>query len=525
MNAIKSMFTVGGYTLLYRITSLIRDSLQAAILGAGPITDAFAVAFKLANILRKLFAEGAFNAAFLPRFSGILNKEGKNVAEVMASQVLTLLALILAIIAIVSFSGFSWIIKGLAPGFKVGSEQYHYAIELGYICFPFVLTSFIVALFGGILNAINKFAMPAGVQLALNICVITALVLGYFGLPNIAHMMAWATLISGVLQVLILWTNVKKHGFSIRITMKKPSSEATAVIKRIIPGAVGAGVWQINILIGCISLASFLPSGSVSYIYYTDHVNQIPLGIIGISLSTVLLPPLSKFLQAKNIKGASAQLNMGVVFGLALILPTTVLFSVLSEPMTGMFYGHGKFGPTQVHNAAPALAAFALGLPSYILTKIFSTTFFAQKNVKIPVIAGGIALVANFVAAFFFIPAFKEIGLGHVGIAAAISVSSWVNMFVLYGVLIRKGELHVLNKTWLACFKLLIATGAMTVSVYGMDIYATDYYMCGAFTQAITVIIITVISSLIFWAVGRTLGAFSAIKEYEKIAEECAKDK
>jgi putative peptidoglycan lipid II flippase len=519
------MFTVGGYTLLYRITSVTRDSLQTAILGAGPITDAFAVAFKLANLLRKLFAEGAFNAAFLPRFSGVLNKEGIGAAEILASQMLSQLALILTIMTVICFAGFSWIIKGLAPGFAVGGLQYNYAVELGYICFPFAITSFIVALFGGILNALNKFAMPAAVQLTLNICLIIALIFGYFGAPNIGYMMAWATFLSGILQALILWRSVKKQGLNIKITTKKTSTETAAIMKRIVPGAVGAGVWQINVFIGCISLASFLPAGSMSYVYYTDHINQIPLGIIGISLSTVLLPPLSKFLQDKNIKRANAQLNMGIIFGLSLIFPATVILTVLAEPVTAAFYGHGKFGPTQIRNAAPVLAAFALGLPSYILTKIFSTAFFAQKNVLTPVIAGGIALVANFVSAFCFLHTFEKIGLGHVGIAAAISTSSWVNMLVLYAVMARQKQLRILSKSWIACVKLLLASGIMAVSTYGMNVYAVNLYSRGVFAQAFTTVAIIVIASLIFWRMGKILGCFAVIKKYQAFTDECVTNK
>ncbi|MDR1032297.1 MAG: murein biosynthesis integral membrane protein MurJ [Holosporales bacterium] len=518
MDVIKSIFTVGGYTTLYRITSVIRDALQTAVLGAGPITDAFAVAFKLANLLRKLFAEGAFNAAFLPRFTNVLSKDGKIAASVLASQVLSQLALILTIFAVFFLSCFPSIIKALAPGFAVGSVQYSYAVEFGYICFPFAITSFIAALFGGILNAFNKFAVPAAVQMTLNICLIIALLFGYFGLPRVGHMMAWATMTAGILQVMILWINVNMYGINVRITTRRPSAEAFAIIKRIIPGAVGAGVWQINVFIGCISLASFLPSGSVSYVYYTDHINQIPLGIMGVSLGIVLLPPLTKFLQSKDLKRGNAQFNMGIIFGLALILPATVVLSVLAEPITAAFYGHGKFGSAEIRNAAPVLTAFALGLPSYILTKIFSTAFFAQKNVQTPVIAGGIALAANLVSAFFFIQAFNQINLGHVGIAAAISASSWINVAVLYAAMVRRKQLHILSKSWIVCLKLLLVSGVMAVSAYMMDLYTNNAYSHGSLGQTVIIITIIVISGLIFWILGKSLGCFKAITELQAVA-------
>jgi putative peptidoglycan lipid II flippase len=253
-------------------------------------------------------------------------------------------------------------------------------------------------------------------------------------------------------------------------------------------------------------------------VYYTDHINQIPLGIMGVSLGTVLLPPLTKFLQGKNLNKGNAQFNMGIIFGLALILPATVVLSVLAEPITAAFYGHGKFGSTEIQNAAPVLTAFSLGLPSYILTKIFSTAFFAQKNVQTPVIAGGIALAANLVSAFFFIQAFDQVGLGHVGIAAAISTSSWINVAVLYAAMARRKQLHILDKSWIVCLKLLFASVVMAVSAYIMDLYTTNLYVYGSFAQTMTVVMIVTISGLIFWVLGKSLGCFEVIKELQAVA-------
>ncbi|MDR0406736.1 MAG: murein biosynthesis integral membrane protein MurJ [Holosporales bacterium] len=503
MQLIRTFMTVGGYTFLYRVSGIVRDTIQAAVLGAGPVADAFVVAFKLANVLRKLFAEGSFNAAFLPRFSAVLSKQGHVAAERIASQVLTWLSFVLVLLLIICIVFFPAIIRGYAPGFIPGSERFIYAVELGRICFPYIATSFIVALFSSVLNTVNRFATPAGAQLILNIFLVIAMLLGACGFPTIAHTMAVATFIAGIAQMVLLWSTTRYNGFKIGFTSDLKSQETKEIFRKIIPGAVGAGIWQLNLMIGVIT-ASSLQSGAVSCFYYADHVNQFPLGILGIGLSTALLPPLSRAIQKNDFKNACGQFNLGVIFALVLTVPATALFLAIPTPIVSIFYEHGKFGHAEVCATAPTLAAFAVGLPAYMLAKVFSTALFAQGNTRHPCFAGLLSVVACVVTIPLFIPTMRQ-----AGIALAISFSAWVNVFALYMFLLRHKTLFVFTDTWKACFTLAFSGIAMGLSIYGAHYALRNFYPESAWLRVAYSIGLGGGGSFIFWISGRLLGGFS----------------
>jgi putative peptidoglycan lipid II flippase len=500
---IRTIATVGSYTFLYRISSIIRDTIQAAVLGAGPVADAFVIAFKLANVLRKLFAEGSFNAAFLPRFNAVLNKDGQAAAERIASQVFTWLVFILAILLALCLFFFPEIIHGYAPGFTPGSERFIYAVELGRICIPYLATSFIVALFSAALNTINRFAVPAGAQLILNILLVIAMLLGACGLPTIAHTMAVATLLSGIAQMVLLWGTVRFNCLKIGFTRDLKSKETKEIFRKIVPGAVGAGIWQLNLMIG-VMVASSLPSGAVSCFYYADHVNQFPLSILGIGLSTALLPPLSRSLQKNDLKGANVQLNLGVIFALVLTLPAAALFLAAPSPITSTFYEHGEFGHAEVCATAPALAAFAAGLPAYMLAKVFSTALFAQGNTRHPCFAGLLSVGACTTAISLLASSFQQ-----AGIALSISIAAWVNVLALYAFLHRYKGLSVFSGTWRACGILTFSGFLMGGSVYWVHLMGEAFYPASAWWRIVYVLTLGGIGCFVFWISGRCLGGFS----------------
>ncbi|MDR2416951.1 MAG: murein biosynthesis integral membrane protein MurJ [Holosporales bacterium] len=514
MRLIRTIATVGSYTFLYRISSVIRDTIQAAVLGAGPVADAFVVAFKLANVLRKLFAEGSFNAAFLPRFSAILNKEGQAAAERIASQVLTWLVFALTVLLIFCFAFFPAIIRGYAPGFAPGSARFVCAVELGRICFPYIATSFVVALFSAALNTINRFAVPAGAQLILNILLVIAMVLGACGLPTIAHTMAVATLLSGVAQMVLLWGTVRYNGLKIAFTCDLKSKETKEIFRKIIPGAVGAGIWQLNLMIG-VMVASSLPPGAVSCFYYADHVNQFPLSILGIGLSTALLPPLSRSIQKNDLKKANIQLNLGIVLALALTLPATALFLAIPAPITSVFYEHGEFGHAEVCATAPALAAFAVGLPAYMLAKVFSTAIFAQGNTRYPCFAGLLSVGAC-IASISLLSATMH----QAGIALSISFAAWVNVLALYVFLRRYKSLSMFFDTWKACGVLVLAGFLMGGCLYGIHSAAESFYLTSVWWCIAYVFGLGTIGGLVFWVSGRFLGGFSLMHTLMAYEEE-----
>jgi putative peptidoglycan lipid II flippase len=354
----------------------------------------------------------------------------------------------------------------------------------------------------GVLNTINKFALPAAAQLILNICVIIALFLGAFWFPSTAYTMAWATFLGGVLQVAILWINVKYCGFKIWFDISPVMEEVKLFFKKLISGAVGAGVWQLNVIIDFIVL-SFLPTGSVSYFYYTDHVNQLPIGILGIAFSTALLPPITRAIAAKNNEMAQKQMNFGLLFAFIFTLPSAILFISLSEPIIAALYGGGNFGPEQVAIAAPTLEAFAIGLPAYMATKVFTTTFFAHKNTQIPLIGGIISIVTNLLFIVIFMPTMK-----HTGIALATSLSSWCNVIYLLCCLHKLGTINVSMDTAKECLKQLIACIVMLLAVMGMNAFANYRYYNEPCERNVTLLIVVSISVLVFYAIGRVFGIF-----------------
>jgi putative peptidoglycan lipid II flippase len=511
MNLIKTVATVGGWTLAYRISSFIRDIAQSSILGAGLFSDVFNLAFKFANILRKLFAEGAFNASFLPIFSNALKDKGHEEAEKIAAQVLTWLVFLVSFFMIVCLLCFRQIMQGYAPGVDPTSEKFEHLVNIGRICSPYIAVSFLAALFGGILNTLNKFAMPAGAQLILNICVILALFMGALFFPNVAYTMAWATFLGGAIQVIVLWVNVKFCGFNVIFNFSPMMDEVKLFFKKLISGAIGAGFWQLNVIIDFVVL-SFLPTGAVSYFYYTEHVNQLPIGILGIAFSTALLPPLTRAIHAKDDIAAQKQMNLGLLFALIFTLPAAVILMALSEPVTGAIYGRGNFGPEQVASAAPALAAFVFGLPAYMATKVFTTTFFANKDTRTPLNGGIISIATNLLFIIILMPYMK-----HTGIALATSLSSWCNGVYLIFTLKKLGTVQITLDTMKECLKQFLASIAMFASIVLMNMLASSHYLNGGMDRGITLSVVIAISLGIFFAVGKALGLFVFLEELKEL--------
>ncbi|MBR1735072.1 MAG: murein biosynthesis integral membrane protein MurJ [Alphaproteobacteria bacterium] len=512
MNLIKTVATVGGWTLAYRISSFVRDIAQSSFLGAGMFADVFSLAFKFANILRKLFAEGSFNASFLPIFSNALKDKGREEAEKIGSQVLTWLVFLVSFIMIICLIFFRQIMHGYAAGIDPSTEKFEHLVNIGRICSPYIAASFLAAMFGGILNTVNRFAMPAGAQLILNISVIIALFMGALWFPSTAYTMAWATFLGGVIQVAVLWINVKYCGFSIGFDISPMKEEVKTFFKKLISGAIGAGVWQLNVIIDFMVL-SFLPTGAVSYFYYTDHVNQFPIGILGIAFSTALLPPLTRAIHAKDNEAAEKQMNYGLLFALIFTLPAAVILMSLNEQVTGAIYGRGNFGPEQVAAAAPALAAFACGLPAYMATKVFTTAFFANKDTATPLNGGIISIVTNLLFIVLLMPCMK-----HTGIALATSLSSWCNVIYLLFSLKKLGSLSVTCETVKECVKQVIASLAMLATIYGMNVfYANAHYINGGSDRNIAMLIVICVSIVVFYIVGKITGIFSFLDEMKSL--------
>ncbi|TAN51381.1 MAG: murein biosynthesis integral membrane protein MurJ [Rhodospirillales bacterium] len=434
MSLLKAIGTVGFYTGLSRVTGFARDILTAQILGAGLVSDAFFVAFKFPNLFRRLFGEGAFNAAFVPLFSRRLEGEsGRENAFAFAQDALAVLALALAL-----FVGLFELIMPLAmyvfaPGFAENPEKFDLAVWLTRITFPYLLLISLVSLLSGVLNALGKFAAAAATPILLNLTLIGALLLLSPLAPTPGHALAIGTVLAGLLQLAWVGWNCKRLGFALRLKRPRLTDDVKLLLKRILPGTVGAGIYQLNLLVDTM-LASLVAEGAVSYLYYADRVNQLPLGIVGAAIGTALLPILSRHLAAGNGEAAQSAQNRSVEFGLLVTVPAAAGLMALSLPIVEVLFERGAFTHEASLATAKALAAFSLGLPAFVLIKGLTPAFFAREDTATPVKIASFAMLSNIAFAVALMPI-----MGFVGIALASACSAWLNAGLLYKGVCKRG--------------------------------------------------------------------------------------
>jgi putative peptidoglycan lipid II flippase len=434
---LKSVFTVGGWTAISRLLGFARDILSAALLGAGPVADAFFVALKLPNFFRRLFAEGAFSAAFVPSFSGTLVAQGREEAQRLAEQALSALASLLFVLCAIGILFMPAVIRGLAPGFADEPERFGLAVELSRITFVYLPLICVVSLLSGVANGLGRFAAGAAAPCLFNLCMIAAFLLVRADPAVQARAQAWAVAVSGGLQVAWLAWAVRAAGMPLRFPKPRPTPAVRRIARLMLPGTLGAGVTQINLMVDVI-LASLLPAGAVSWLYYADRVNQLPLGVIGIALSTALLPVLSRQVRAGEPGQANATQNRAVEFGLLITLPAAVALAVAAGPIVGTLFGRGAFTPSDEVATAGALAAYALGLPAYVLNKVLAPGFFARGDTGTPVKIGIATVALNIALSLLLIRP-----LGHVGLALATAIAAIANVAALWLVLHRRRHFTV----------------------------------------------------------------------------------
>jgi putative peptidoglycan lipid II flippase len=421
MRLIKSVATLSFYTALSRIMGFVRDVLIASILGAGPVADAFYVAFRFPNFFRRLFAEGAFNSAFVPTFSHLLTKEGHDKARVAASDIMSTLFIVLLVLVLVVEVTAPWLMHVVAPGFIATPERMDLTIVFTRIMFPCIMFASLAALYTGVLNTIYQFVVGAAAPILMNVFMIVAIVWFAYTLGTPGHSLSWAVVLSGFAQYYWLHKTSMNHGFHLKLHWPVLTPAVKRVMKLMVPGAFAAGVIQLNIMIGIIFL-SFLPAGAISYFFYADRLNQLPLSLVGIAISTALLPTLARHLAGGLKYTAHVTQNRAMEFSLFLILPSSAALLIASEPMIQVLFERNQFSHESTIQTARILSAFALGLPAYVLVKIFSTSFFARHDTKTPLMAATLAVITNIILNFVLIAPYE-----HVGIALATSLASWVN--------------------------------------------------------------------------------------------------
>ncbi len=466
MSLLRHGITVGGYTAISRVLGLVREIFMSHILGASFVADAFIVAFKFPNFFRRFFAEGAFNAAFVPQFAGTLATEGMASAQNLAQRVFTYMALFLLGFVIFVELFTPLIMPLIAPGFSNTLERLTLATDFTRITFPYIFFISLCALCAGVLNSLNRYAVAASAPILLNIVMIAALVFYKQCELSPGYALAWSVFLAGIIQFIWMMWACKRHGVALFVFPKFDRDEKVKKVFRLmIPGAIGAGVMQINILIDMV-LASFLPVGSMSYLYYADRLNQLPLSIFGIGIGTVLLPPLSKLWRQNKPEEAMKTQNSALILAMQFTIPAAVGLFILSNPLIQLIFGHGQFTPYDVTQTAYALAAFAVGLPAYVCSKVFSTSFFAQQDTKTPVQIAAVCVGINFILNLALMPYWQ-----HTGLAMSTAAAAWVNMLFLALILWKKGAFFVSKPLIYALQKIFIATGVMVIFIYGAVSY------------------------------------------------------
>lgn len=442
MNLVRSFSSIGILTLVSRVLGFVRDMLMARFLGAGFASDAFLIAFRLPNMFRALFAEGAFASAFVPSFNRKVGEEGGSLAKgfLFAEQALAILLPFLIL-----FTGLLMLLAGpavlvLSGGFNdVTPEQFAFATELARITFPYLLFISLVSLFGGILNSLHRFWVNAAAPILLNITLIVALM--FFHGPDdygTARAQAWGVTISGVLQFLWLWLACRQAGVKLKLRLPRLNDDVKQLLKLIWPAAAGAGAMQINLVVSTMLAARFLDEGSVSYIYYADRLNQLPLGLVGIGLGTVLLPTIARMLAGGDERGAMDFQKKGLQLALFLALPATAALIVGAEPIIRGLLQYGAFTDADAVATAWALAAFSTGLPAYILIKVLTPGYHARSDMKTPLKFALISIAVNLALNLILIWPLK-----HVGPPLATAIASWVNVTLLWLTLRKRGQFEM----------------------------------------------------------------------------------
>jgi len=456
---IDRILTVGGFTLLSRVTGFIRDIILAAVLGAGPVADAFFVALRLPNHFRAIFAEGAFNAAFVPAYARIRERGGAERAGLFADRIFTLLLVSQLVLLAVALVFTPAVIDLLAPGFADDPERRALAVELTRITFPYLLLVTLVTLYGGILNALQRFAAAAAAPILLNFSLIVALLLATF-FPTAGHAAAWGVLVAGVLEFLLVAGDAARAGAWAVLRWPRFDADLRQFFRALGPAVVGSAGVQLALFADTV-IASFLPAGALSALYYADRLNQLPIGVIGIAAGTVVLPEMSRRLAGGDETGAARAQNRAVEFTLLLAVPAVAAFATVPDLIMRALFMRGAFTAADAIAAGHTLSAYAAGLLPFVLIRSAVATFFARGDTATPVKAALIAAGVNI--------AFKVLLMGplaQVGLALATSIGAWINLCLVVWFAHRAGHLQIDQRLQNTAVRLAVAGFALAAVLW-----------------------------------------------------------
>lgn len=508
MSLLRATATIGGLTLISRIAGFARDILMARYIGAGMAADVFLIAFRLPNLFRSLFAEGAFSAAFVPMFNRQVGEDKGDLARAkrFAEDVLSVLLPVLLGFTIIMVVAAGPVVWALTGGFK-GDNPQKFALAVDYtrLTFPYLMLVSLVALMGGILNSVGRFWVNAAAPVLLNVVLISGLLL-FRGQDDVdvARGLALSVSVAGVVQLLWLLWGLLRVDIRLRLRTPRLGPKVRRMMTLIVPAALGAGAVQFNLLISTALAARFLPEGAVSWLYYADRLNQLPLGIIGIGVGTALLPALSRQIGAGDDAVARHTQNRAIELALLLTLPAAAGLAVLAQPIIGTLLEQGAFLASDTLATATALSVFALGLPAYVLIKVLTPGFHARQDTATPVRVALGAIAVNLLGNLLLIWP-----LGHIGIAVATAISAWVNAAVLYLLLHRRGLFRLDARLQRAWPRLAAAMLLMVVTLFGLMQLVRFDDADGTLARALILLLLIGGGALAYVATVRALGVLT----------------
>jgi putative peptidoglycan lipid II flippase len=488
---IKRIATVGGLTLVSRVTGFIRDVVMAAVLGAGPIADAFFVAFRLPNHFRAILAEGAFNAAFVPAYARTLEQSGLPAARLFADRIAAALLVINIVLLGLALIYTPSVVGLLAPGLDQDPRRYDLAVTLTRITFPSLLLVSMQTMISGELNANTRFAAAAGAPILLNVCMVVTLSVAYW-FPNAGYAAAWGVLLAGVAQVLLVGFDAERFGFGLRFRAPRLDSRTRKFLAALGPAIIGAGGVQLALFADTI-IASYLPTGALSALYYADRINQLPIGVVGIAVGTVLLPEMSRRLAAGDERGATLAQARGIQLALLLTVPSVAGAVAIPDLVMRALFARGAFTAADAAAAGATLAAYAIGLLPFVMIRSFTAPFYARGDTLTPVKAALLAAGVNI--------AFKVMLMGplaQVGLAFATSIGAWINLSLLT-IFARRRGFAVSGAGLRPVIRLLLAGAGLAGTLYlGNRLLSHALVGLPYFREEITLVVLLLIGVIVY---------------------------
>lgn len=512
MSLVRSVSTIGSLTLVSRFMGMARDILFARYVGAGMAADAFLIAWRLPNLFRALFAEGALAAVFVPMFNrrmaeGEAAEKGAGLAaaQAFAGQVLSVLFPFLIVFTAILMLLAGPIVMAMTGGFQDASpEKYILTRHFAVIMFPYLGLISIVSLLGGVLNSMGRFWVNAAAPILLNLALIIALIFFHGPTPQgSAQTQAIAVTLAGVIQLTWLALSCRQAGVSLKLSRPKLTPDVKTMLLLMAPAAIGQGAIQINILVSTSLAARFLSEGAPSWLYYADRLNQLPLGIIGIGVGTAILPMLSRQIASDNGTAANHTQNRAIELAMFLAMPAAIALACAGEPIIRGLLQHGIFTASDTGATAAVLGAFALGIPAYVLIKVLTPGFYARTDTKTPVRLALLSMLVNLVGNLILIWP-----LGAVGVGIATAIAAWVNVILLYAVLHRRGHLAIEPALVKKLLRIMLASAAMGAALWYAGPWADGHMIGGFWNRAFVLILLCGAGALVYALATLATGAY-----------------